>query len=131
MLKYFVTKKPRPSAAGYEFQMMYTFGERKMESERLRHKFPEHIPLIIEPSDTHRTSKLEKPRQLFKECVEISQIIISIRRQIKLNEKEALFLFVANRVVPALNKTIGELYNEHADKDGFLYITYSVEHTYG
>lgn len=131
MLKYFVSRKPQPSTAGYEFQMRYTFNERKMESERLRHKFPDYIPLIIESSDTHRTAQLEKPRQLFKSCVEISQIIISIRRQIKLNEKEALFLFVANRVVPSLTRTICELYNEYADKDGFLYITYSVENTYG
>ena len=37
-----------------------------------------------------------------------------------------MFLFV-NKVLPATSATMGTIYEEHKDEDGFLYIGYSDE----
>jgi GABA(A) receptor-associated protein len=42
----------------------------------------------------------------------------------------ALFLFI-DKVVPTSSMTMGEIYVEHKDVDGFLYIQYSGENTFG
>ena len=60
----------------------------------------------------------------------LSQFIYTIRKRIKLEASEALFFFIDN-TVPKNSAPIGELYNLHKDKDGFLYITYNSENTFG
>ncbi len=36
-----------------------------------------------------------------------------------------------NNIIPPNNNFIGEIYNDLKDEDGFLYITYSSENTFG
>lgn len=131
MYKYFISKKPQPSKAGYEFQMLYTFDKRQAESKRMKSKYPDYIPVIIERSDASDVECLDKTKFLFKPDVTISNIIIMIRRKINLNDSESLILFI-NNINPPLNQdTIASIHDKHADKDGFLYITYAKEKTFG
>ena len=53
-----------------------------------------------------------------------------IRKRIKLAPEKALFLFCANSIPPnaALMSTV---YEEQKDEDGFLYVQYSGESTFG
>ena len=54
-----------------------------------------------------------------------------IRKKINLDEKQALFLFVNNTLVP-LNTTVGELYNSNKSTDDlFLYVYYTTDKTFG
>ena len=53
-----------------------------------------------------------------------------IRKRIDLAPEKAIFLFV-DRIVPQSSWTMGELYNSHRGKDGFLYVAYSGESTFG
>lgn len=39
--------------------------------------------------------------------------------------------FVTESVLLAAAALMSEVYDDHKDKDGFLYITYSGEHTFG
>ena len=131
MYKYFFKSSPKPSKSGYDYKMMHSYEKRKMESERLKQKCPNLIPIIIEKSDVADVPELDKNKFLINPDITVSQILIMIRKHIKLNEKEAIFVFINNKMIPSLAKTIGELYKEQADKDGFLYITYSTENTFG
>ena len=60
----------------------------------------------------------------------LSQFIYTVRKRIKLDAAKALFFFIDN-TVPTNSAPIGELYNLHKDKDGFLYIVYNSENTFG
>jgi len=53
-----------------------------------------------------------------------------IRKQIKLEPHTALFVFVNNVLVPN-SATIGSIYLEHKDNDGFLYMQYCSENAFG
>ena len=44
--------------------------------------------------------------------------------------EKAIFIFV-NNVIPPSSSLLSQVYQEHADEDGFLYVTYSSENTFG
>ena len=44
---------------------------------------------------------------------------------------KSIYLFVDNTVMPATAQLLSALYEEHKDQDGFLYITYAGESTFG
>ena len=60
----------------------------------------------------------------------VGQFHYVIRKRIKLAPEKALFLFCSNSIPPnaALMSTV---YEEQKDEDGFLYIQYSGESTFG
>lgn len=60
----------------------------------------------------------------------MGQFTYVIRRRISINPEKALFIFVKN-VLPPNAALITDVYAEHKDADGFLYITYSGENTFG
>ena len=53
-----------------------------------------------------------------------------IRKRIKLSSEQAIFLFV-NGTIPSTSVVLYNLYDTCKDEDGFLYITYSGENTFG
>lgn len=131
MLKYFVKDGPAPSRSGYEFKMLHSYEKRKAESERINEKYSDKIPLILEKSDACHLPKIEKTKYLMQKDVTIGQFMFIIRKQIKMNETESIFLLVNNTFVPSISETIGSVYENHKDMDGFLYITYSAQQAFG
>lgn len=60
----------------------------------------------------------------------ISQFVYVIRKTIKLSAKKAIFLFVDN-VLPPIGELMSSVYVDKKDEDGFLYINYIGENTFG
>ena len=70
-------------------------------------------------------------KYLIPKNLTISYVMYIIRKKINLDEKQALFLFVNNTLVP-LNTTVGELYTTNKSIDDlFLYVYYTTENTFG
>jgi GABA(A) receptor-associated protein len=105
--------------------------EKLKKSQLILEKYPDRVPVIIQPSPTDRgaypidKSKYITPRELT--LLQLQQII---RKRIKLPAEKALFMFINNKVFP-ITSIIGPLYDEHKNKDGFLYVTYCQESTFG
>lgn len=131
MLKYFVKGSPKPSKYDYEFKMTYSFDKRKEESSKLLIKYNNKYPIILEKADTSLLPISNKKKYLLPSNLTIGQFILIIRKQIKLESSNAIFLFVDNNIIPQTIETIEKLYSKYADKDGFLYITYCSENTFG
>ena len=53
-----------------------------------------------------------------------------LRKRIKLNPDQAFYLFI-NNTIPVTSGLISIEYNDKKEKDGFLYVTYSGESTFG
>ncbi len=53
-----------------------------------------------------------------------------IRKRIKLTPEKAIFIFV-NNVLPPNPALMSTIYEEQKDEDGFLYVTYNGESTFG
>ena len=60
----------------------------------------------------------------------VGQFVYVIRKRIKLRPEKAIFIFVSS-VLPPSAALMSSIYEEHRDEDGFLYIQYSGEHTFG
>lgn len=136
MLKYFIKQSPTLSKSGYEFKMQHSFDKRKEESSRLRNKHQDKIPIIMEKSNTLHLEMVDKnavikQKYLIDKDLTIGQLLFIIRKQVKLDPSQALFVFVDNKHIPMTTSTLGEVYGKYMDSDGFLYMTYSGENMFG
>ncbi len=116
------------------FQTTFSFEKRKMESERIRLKHPNSIPIICEPvQHMFRSSNvpvLDKHKYLVPFEITMHHFILIIRQKIKLPPQEAIFLFVNGKMF-SNGSTMLDIYEKEKDKDGFLYVQYAKENTFG
>jgi GABA(A) receptor-associated protein len=115
-----------------DFKLKNNFKERCDESTRVLLKYPDRVPIICE-----RTTKLnlnlpyiDKNKYLVTRELTVGQFIYVIRKRINMLPTKALFLFIDNNI-PCSSDIFGNLYNKYKNIDGFLYITYSDEDTFG
>lgn len=112
------------------FKRENSIEKRMKESSRILEKFPDRIPVICEPSARSSHLKIDKKKFLVPKDLTISHFIIIIRGRLKLDASVALF-FVVGDIVASSTTTLDDLYYNHADQDGFLYLTFSEENTFG
>ncbi len=113
------------------FKKKYTLERRKVEASRILKRYPTRIPVICERADTSDIALIDKHKYLVPTELIMGQFIFVIRRRLKLDAAKAIFLFVNNQIIPPSNASLGELYEEYKSEDGFLYMTYSGENTFG
>lgn len=114
------------------FERSVPFDKRKEEAERIRSKYPDRIPVIVENSENSRDKLplLDKKKFLVPMDLTMSQFIYVIRKRMLLKPEQALFLYVNKTLVPTC-QTMMLLYNEHKSSDGFIYFTVMGENTFG
>ena len=61
----------------------------------------------------------------------VGQFVYVIRKRIRLSPERALFVFVSGNSLPPTSALMSTVFEEHKDPDGFLYITYSGENSFG
>jgi len=116
------------------FKQAHSFENRCKESERVLNKFPTRIPIICEKSyfynNHNHLPDIDKHKYLVPSELTLGQFIGVIRKRMKLGADEAIFLFVSNSILPS-SFLIGQIYKQHKDSDGFLYIQYAKENVFG
>lgn len=114
------------------FKHEFTFQDRFEEAKRVLNKYPDRIPIICERSlkSTSDCPFIDKRKYLVPRDLTMGQFLYVIRKRLRLLPEKALFLFV-NGTIPSTTSLINELYNRHRDDDGYLYISYSQENTFG
>ncbi|KAI7875146.1 microtubial binding protein [Lichtheimia hyalospora FSU 10163] len=112
------------------FKDEHSFEKRKAEADRIRDKYPDRIPVICEKVDKSDIPTVDKKKYLVPADLTVGQFVYVIRKRIKLNAEKAIFIFV-NQVLPPTAALMSAIYEEHKDEDGFLYIAYSGENTFG
>ena len=107
-----------------------SLSERKEESNRIIEKYPERIPVIVLKGNGCNLPDLDKKKFLVPLDLNFGQFIFIIRKRIKLTPEKAIFIFI-NNTLPKATDTLGKLYKEQKNQDGFLYVTYNGENTFG
>merc|ERR1711911_94622 len=114
----------------WQYKEEHPFEKRRAEGEKIRRKYPDRVPVIVEKSPKARIGDLDKKKCLVPSDLTVGQFYFLIRKRIHLRPEDALFFFV-NNVIPPTCATMGTLYQEHHEEDYFLYIAYSDESVYG
>ena len=112
------------------FKEKFSFEKRKEESSRIKTKYPDRIPIIVEKNRDSDIEDIDKEKYLVPNDLTLGQFIFVIRKRIKLPAEKALFVFV-NNIFPPQAAFLSSIYDSYKDEDGFLYITYSGENTFG
>lgn len=107
------------------------FVDRFRESNEIRRRYPDKTPVIIERAQIAKDMPyIKKNRYLVPGTFTFGQFIYVIRRQLELPSDKALFIFVDNTLVPT-STFMSEIYKEYMSPDGFVYMRYTGESTFG
>lgn len=116
----------------FQFQKDHPFEKRKKVSTEMLNKYPERLPIIVEPSPSISKSK----KNLYKKILapnelKFNEFLGTIRKNLNIDSSVGFYVFLNNDTVPAPLQILGELYKNHKDEDGFLYMSYNFENTFG
>jgi len=114
------------------YKIKKTFNERKSESDRIIDKYPDRIPIICEKTLRINSNipNLDKTKYLVPRELTVGQFMYVIRKRLKLESSEALYIF-ANGHIMSCSTLMSVAYDNYKDTDGFLYLKYSKENTFG
>ena len=112
------------------FKEKFPYEKRADEANRIKIKYPDRVPVIVEKVSSSNIPEVDKHKFLVPENLSISQFIYVIRKRINLSPEQAIFVFINNTIPPA-SSLMSQIYKEKADEDGFLYLEYSGENTFG
>lgn len=112
------------------FKVDHPIENRKNESTKILFKYPNRIPIIVEKSNNCDLPDISKKKYLVPTEMTMSQFLYVVRKRIELEPSKSLFIMVNDHLVPSA-KSLGVIYEDDKDDDGFLYMVYSAENTFG
>lgn len=114
-----------------DFKNKHSFEDRFEESSRALSKYPLRRPIICEKSKNQNDlPNIDKIKYLVPFDLTIGQFLFFVRKRIKLRPQEAVYLFINNRIMTG-SMIMGNVYEYYKDNDGFLYVQYAKENTFG
>tara|TARA_B110001452_G_C15214914_1_gene421365 strand:+ start:616 stop:960 length:345 start_codon:yes stop_codon:yes gene_type:complete len=111
------------------FRQRLTEDQRKDEFSCVSNRLHRFIPVILERGSKD-VPQIERERYLVPIDLTMAQLSFVVRKRLQMQAGDALFLMV-NKTLCTSTATIGRMYDAHRDTDGFLYVTYTMENTFG
>lgn len=116
---------------------------RRSESEDIRHLHPDRIPIIAEVHPTSHDALLGdrdvavRYKYLVPDEMNVANFLIVLRRRMQVPSDQALYLFVTDaagstsRLITG-GQMLSAVYERHKSvEDGYLYVVYATESTFG
>ncbi|KAM9792233.1 microtubule-associated protein 1 light chain 3 gamma [Neosynchiropus ocellatus] len=114
------------------FKQRKSFATRKQEVAGIRSKFPNKIPVIIERYEREKyLPPLDKTKFLVPHELPMTQFVTIIRNRMALLPTQAFYLLINNGGLASMSLTMAQVYKDHQDDDGFLYMTYASQEMFG
>ncbi|XP_055457084.1 gamma-aminobutyric acid receptor-associated protein-like 2 [Psammomys obesus] len=110
------------------FKEDHSLEHRCMESAKIRAKCPNRVPVIVEKVSGSQIVDIDKRKYLVPSDITVAQFMRIIRKRIQLPSEKAIFV---DKTVPQSSLTMGQLYEKETDEDGFFYVAYSGENSFG
>jgi len=108
---------------------------RKSESDRIRAKYPDRIPVICERGTRgllDQTPQIPNKKFLVPSKFQFGHFQQLIREHLKIPSTVTLsFLSEATKTMPPTGSLMSTIDEELRDEDGFLYIAYATENFFG
>jgi GABA(A) receptor-associated protein len=105
--------------------------ERISMSSELRSRNSEKIPIIVGRSETKLTPSVTKFKFICNRLDTFGAFSMTLKSFMpKLDPNTTIFYFVQNSI-PSPQSSLGEIYDKYKSADGFLYVNYCAENTFG
>eukprot|EP01121_Diplochlamys_sp_Union-15-3_P019896 TRINITY_DN7602_c0_g1_i2.p1 TRINITY_DN7602_c0_g1~~TRINITY_DN7602_c0_g1_i2.p1 ORF type:complete len:138 (-),score=38.21 TRINITY_DN7602_c0_g1_i2:49-414(-) len=119
------------SANKSQFKTEHSLEKRKEVASKIRAKWSDRLPVIVEKAPKSDAPEIDKKKFLVPQDITVGKFVYEIRKHMTtLSPEKAIFLFV-NDSLPPSSAVMSQVYERYKDEDGFLYITYSGENTFG
>ena len=105
--------------------------KRREDYNNLKLRYPDKIPLICEKDPKCNMKSIEKTKFLIPGDLAVAQFSSMIRKKLEIEKEKAFFLLINGKHSITGDTLMSELYEKYKDEDGFLYISYSSELTWG
>ncbi|KAL2540381.1 Autophagy-related protein 8i [Abeliophyllum distichum] len=112
------------------FNQQFSFEERCQESQEIIANYPDRVPVVVERYSKTDLPEMEKRKFLVPRDMSVGQFIHILSGRLHLSPGKALFVFVKD-TLPQTSSLMESVYNSYKDDDGFLYMCYSSEKTFG
>lgn len=114
-----------------EYKKERTFEARTTEAEKIRSKYPDRIPIIVEMrGGSKNVPAIDKKKFLVPSDLTMGQFQYVVRKRIKVDPTTAIFMFVNGKIM-AGHTILSQIYEDNKDEDQFLYVHYTGENTFG
>ena len=117
-----------------EFKKQFPLYERINESQKVLSRYPDKVPIICERDKRVQNCIIEKRKYLVTKDITVGQFMFIIGKQLETTNRNmsglGLFLFT-NGTIPSIIEKMGNVYNKYKDNDGYLYMNYAFENTFG
>ena len=98
--------------------------------ERIKEKYPDRVPIFVNKKEGSTVNDIERHKYLVPKDMTMGNFIYILKKNIKLESNQALFVFINNRMV-CNTEIVGNIYEQYKSEDHFMYIIYSGESTFG
>lgn len=116
----------------FRFKKKHDFYKRLDESYRIKTKYPDKVPIIVEKQKSNTDiPDIDRNKYLVPNDITMAEFMYVIRKRIKITPEKSIYLFVDNMGLVPTSFNIKQVYDQAQDKDGFLYIKYCGESTFG
>lgn len=116
----------------FKFKRNHDFCKRVNESDRIMRKYPKKIPVIVEKHQTYSDiPDIDRSKYLVPNDITMAEFMYVIRKRIKITPDKSIYLFVDNLGMVPTSYSMRQVYEQAQDNDGFLYIKYCGESTFG
>jgi GABA(A) receptor-associated protein len=112
------------------FRKKFSLEKRIEEAKRILEKYPNRIPIIVEKDPRCKLPEIQKYKYLVPDDLSMAQFMYVIRKRIKLKAEESIYTFINNKII-AGNTMLSSVYEKNKSEDGFLYVIYTAESTFG
>jgi len=112
------------------FKRENPYNKRLELSKRLKEQYKNRVPIIVEIG-SNSNLKLDKNRYISPKDISLGAFLNEVRKKSSIKPEEAIFMFCDDNVLVPTNHLISQVYERYADDDGFLYLTVTLENTFG
>ena len=114
------------------YEQEYPFEKRQAEARSILSKYSDRIPVICQRHTRCKTVPVaDKRKFLVPRDLTTGQFLYVIRKRLKLDASHAIFLMTKDGKMPSTSTIIYTLYDAHKSDDGFLYLVYCGENSFG
>jgi len=113
-----------------EFLNESSFDNRKDITTKIRASYSDRIPIGVFSSDD-KDPNIRKHKYIVPESITVGKFIYELRQNMQINSSMGLYFFTENGILLTPGELIITTYRKYKNDDGFLYIIYSLENTFG